>query len=94
MPDKNEVVECLLSAKFKKAVNEITRAIGNKITTSLSQAIQTWENNRRSNRLMVRIMHWLDKARRMRILSTFSRLDSLEAISELKLIGQQDFNNG
>ena len=88
------MVECLLPAKFEKAVNEITRAIGNKITTSLSQAIQTWENNRRGDRPTVRIIHWLDKARRMRILSTFPKLDSLEATLELKLTGQQDFDNG
>ena len=94
LPDKNEVVECLLPAKFEKAVNKITRAIGNKITTSLSQAIQTWENNCRDDRPMVRIIHWLDKMRRMRILSTFPRLNSLEVTSELKLIGQQDFDNG
>ena len=43
---------------------------------------------------MVRIMHWLNEARRMRILSTFPRLDSLEATSEMKLTGQQDFDNG
>ena len=42
---------------------------------------------------MVRIMHWLNKAHRIRILSTFLRFDSLEAISELKLTGQQNFDN-
>ena len=95
LPNIHCVISCFLPPKFKDAVNEGTRLIGEKLTKKLSVGVQNGLSKPPGpDESKVAISSWLDMARKAQILSTFPRLDSLEATAGLKLTGQQDSDNG
>ena len=88
----HHVVNCRLFSELVSVVNRDVSVIGTELQTQLEEAIRAWEQSRPRVRSKptLDMNHWLIKARRMQVLSSFPRLGTLGATKDLAFKGSED----
>ncbi|MCJ1467868.1 hypothetical protein MMC07_006493 [Pseudocyphellaria aurata] len=94
-PNRHSVIRCPLPNEFKQIVNDQTKEINMALANSYQQQHEKWQQMQKAGEASkVNANNWLQRARKMRVWSTFPRLSTLEAASGLSLSGQEDVAKG
>ena len=94
LPNIHHDVECILPPEFLEVVNSEVLTITSVLQKELDQATAKWEATvpRLTPKPQLNMNNWLLRARRMRILSSFPRLGTLDKTRRLSYTGKEDRN--
>ena len=95
VPNTHCDVDCRLPDKFKDLVNSPVTAITDQLVLENDAARRQWdEDGRLGVEPHINVHNWMRRVRRLRILSTFPVLGTLEATKNLELTGAEDKEKG
>jgi len=94
-PNTHQNIDCPLPSRFFDLVNAPVATISDQMKEELEEKLRNWDhNNRLGDMPTLNLNNWLQRVRRLRVLSTFPMLGELKDTKDLTLAGTEDRKKG